>query len=252
MRSSLPYIKPLGIARSIGALAAVCLILSGCDHIPGKPGPGPDVPRPETIVDFPTLYKTNCAACHGANGVGGAAIALNNPAYLAFTSEANIHDIAANGVHDHLMPSFSKPSGGMLTDEQISSIAHGVMQWANPRALNGQAPPPYNSTLTGDAARGQAAYTVACSRCHGASGEGQPDNPNTHSGKIGSIVDPSYLALVSDHYLRSLIVAGRPDFGMPDWRTDAAQPLTDQQVTDIVAWLASKRSTNPGQPYPTH
>ena len=26
--------------------------------------------------------------------------------------------------------------------------------------------------------------------------------------------------------------------------------MTDQQVTDIVAWLASKRVANPGQPYP--
>jgi cytochrome c oxidase cbb3-type subunit 3/ubiquinol-cytochrome c reductase cytochrome c subunit len=38
---------------------------------------------------------------------------------------------------------------------------------------------------------------------------------------------------------------------MPDWRNDSAQPLTDQQVTDIVAWLASHRAPNPGQPYPT-
>ncbi len=37
---------------------------------------------------------------------------------------------------------------------------------------------------------------------------------------------------------------------MPDWRSDAAQPLTDQQITDIVAWLASKRTRDPGQPYP--
>jgi len=39
---------------------------------------------------------------------------------------------------------------------------------------------------------------------------------------------------------------------MPDWRSDAAQPLTDQQVTDIVTWLASKRIADPGQPYRTH
>jgi cytochrome c oxidase cbb3-type subunit 3/ubiquinol-cytochrome c reductase cytochrome c subunit len=37
---------------------------------------------------------------------------------------------------------------------------------------------------------------------------------------------------------------------MPDWRSDAAQPMTDQQITDILAWMASKRIANPGQPYP--
>jgi hypothetical protein len=28
--------------------------------------------------------------------------------------------------------------------------------------------------------------------------------------------------------------------------------MTDQEVTDILAWLASKRVANPGQPYPNH
>jgi cytochrome c oxidase cbb3-type subunit 3/ubiquinol-cytochrome c reductase cytochrome c subunit len=69
---------------------------------------------------------------------------------------------------------------------------------------------------------------------------------------MGSIVDPTYLALVSDQYLRSIIIAGRPDQGMPDWRGDSSQPLTDQQVTDIVAWLGSKRIASPGQPYLPH
>ena len=32
----------------------------------------------------------------------------------------------------------------------------------------------------------------------------------------GSLVDPSYLALVNDQTLRSTIIAGRPDWGMPD------------------------------------
>jgi cytochrome c oxidase cbb3-type subunit 3/ubiquinol-cytochrome c reductase cytochrome c subunit len=66
------------------------------------------------------------------------------------------------------------------------------------------------------------------------------------------IVDPVYLALVSDQYLRSVTIAGRPDQGMPDWRGDSAQPLTDREVTDIVTWLASKRIANPGQPYSPH
>jgi cytochrome c oxidase cbb3-type subunit 3/ubiquinol-cytochrome c reductase cytochrome c subunit len=67
---------------------------------------------------------------------------------------------------------------------------------------------------------------------------------------LGSIVDPSYLALISDQNLRSILIAGRPDEAMPDWRGDASQPMTDQQITDILAWVASKRIANPGQPYP--
>ena len=37
----------------------------------------------------------------------------------------------------------------------------------------------------------------------------------------------------------------------PSTAQDRVAAMTDQEVTDIVAWLASKRSVNPGQPYPT-
>jgi cytochrome c oxidase cbb3-type subunit 3/ubiquinol-cytochrome c reductase cytochrome c subunit len=74
--------------------------------------------------------------------------------------------------------------------------------------------------------------------------------------RTGSIVDPTYLALVSDQYLRTTILAGRPEEGMPDWRSDLAEPharpMTDQEITDTVAWIASHRIAVPGEPYPQH
>jgi cytochrome c oxidase cbb3-type subunit 3/ubiquinol-cytochrome c reductase cytochrome c subunit len=82
--------------------------------------------------------------------------------------------------------------------------------------------PAYASSAPGDSAKGQEAYARFCSQCHGK-----------------NLVDPSYLALVSDQGLRSTILAGWPDQGMPDWRSDG---ISDQQVTDVVAWLASQRS----------
>jgi cytochrome c oxidase cbb3-type subunit 3/ubiquinol-cytochrome c reductase cytochrome c subunit len=37
---------------------------------------------------------------------------------------------------------------------------------------------------------------------------------------------------------------------MPDWRNDVAgQPMSDQEITDVVAWLSSQRPKTPGQPY---
>ena len=182
----------------------------------------------------------------------GAAISLANPAYLAVAGEDNLREITAKGVPGKLMPPFAKSAGGMLTDQQISVLAHGMMQqWGKPDLFAGLSIPQYRATLAGDAARGQQAFGMFCARCHGAAGEGSAGDAKSGAGKVGSIVDGSYLALISDQGLRSITIAGRPDEGMPDWRSDAAQPMTDQQITDIVAWLASKRTANPGQPYPT-
>jgi mono/diheme cytochrome c family protein len=234
------------------ALATVALVAVGCSRIPGRPGPGPEVVRPSEVLDFSTLYKANCAACHGENGKNGAAISLANPVYLALVGEESMRDVTAKGVTGKLMPPFAKSAGGMLTDQQIGVLAHGmVQQWSGPELFAGQNIPSYRAALPGDVVRGQQAYGVFCARCHGAAGEGSTGDMKSSTDKVGSIVNGAYLALISDQGLRSITIAGRPDEGMPDWRSDASQPMTDQQITDIVAWLASKRTANPGQPYPT-
>jgi mono/diheme cytochrome c family protein len=246
------FVRPRSTAFGLLALAGASLALVGCSRIPGRPGPGPEVVRPSDVLDFPTLYRANCAACHGENGRNGAAISLANPAYLAAVGEENLREITANGVPGKLMPPFAKSAGGMLTDQQIGVLAHGVMQqWSKPAIFAGQNIPAYRATQTGDVARGQEAFGVFCAKCHGIAGQGSTEDSKRGAGKVGSIVDGSYLALISDQGLRSIVIAGRPDEGMPDWRSEGTQPLTDQQITDIVAWLASKRTANPGQPYPT-
>jgi mono/diheme cytochrome c family protein len=233
-------------------LAAACLTLDACSGFHGEPGPGPEVARPEEVLDFPTLYNNNCAACHGADGKNGAALSLANPVYIAMTGETKMRDIIGKGVSGKLMPGFAQSAGGMLTDRQVTAIAHGIVdRWSNPGALAGQNPPPYLASLQANAEHGQQSYGVFCARCHGAAGEGGSADGVSSSkvARLGSIVDPSYLALLSDQNLRSITIAGRPDEGMPDWRTDASQPMTDQQITDILAWIASKRTSEPGQPY---
>jgi cytochrome c oxidase cbb3-type subunit 3/ubiquinol-cytochrome c reductase cytochrome c subunit len=198
------------------------------------------------------LYGQNCAACHGDQGRNGAAISLANPIYLAVAGPANLQRVIAAGVTGTMMPGFGKSVGGMLTDAQIAVLAQGMTSaWGNPSALAGQTPPAYASSAAGDPIQGQKNFIASCARCHGEDGTGKADKKNP-----GSIVEPAYLALISDQGLRSIIIAGKPEQGMPGWRSamkgDGAHPLSDQEITDIVAWLATHRVTAPGQPYQQH
>jgi hypothetical protein len=48
--------------------------------------------------------------------------------------------------------------------------------------------------------------------------------------------------LISDQGLRTIVITGRPDFGAPDWRGNVpGRPMTDQEISDVVAWLSSQR-----------
>src|ERR1700721_572770 len=226
----------------LGAAAASSIGLFGCANAPGRPSPGEVPVVPSEVSDFSVLYGQNCAGCHGAEGKGGAAIALANPVYLAIADDAILHRAAANGVPGTSMPAFAQSAGGMLTDKQIEALVRGIRSWAKPDALGIQIPPSYLAQGPGDPQRGADAYRIYCSSCHGPNGGG--------GSKASSIVDGSFLALVSDQSLRTIVIAGRPELGAPDWRGNVeGRPMSDQEITDVVAWLASRRVPNPGQPY---
>ncbi|HXP44793.1 MAG TPA: cytochrome c, partial [Candidatus Acidoferrales bacterium] len=215
-----------------------------CSNSSGRPAPNSaDVP-PDQMVNFDVLYGQNCAGCHGVEGSGGAAMSLANPTFLAIADDDVIRHTAANGVPGTPMPAFAQSAGGMLTDKQIDALVRGIRSWAKPQALRGTTAPAYAAQAPGDAQRGANAYRTYCSSCHGADGRG--------GSKASSIVDGSYLALVSDQQLRTIVIAGRPELGAPDWRGDVeGRPMSPQDISDVVAWLSSQRPKFPGQPYST-
>ena len=238
------------------AVCAAALSAVGCTRMPGYPKPGPEVVRPDEVKDFATLYAQNCAACHGKNGTGGAALQLNNPAYLAIAGDATLRTVTAKGVKGTLMPAFAQCAGGMLTDEQIDALAKGMLAaWARSAEFAGVTLPPYADSTPGNAANGQKVFVEACTRCHGPDGTGAKA-ANGRSLPRGAtkdtILDHSALALVSNQSLRSLILAGRPDENVPDWRSYITGPnaraLTSQDVNDLVAWLAAHREDGGSEP----
>jgi cytochrome c oxidase cbb3-type subunit 3 len=191
---------------------------------------------PDEITDFATLFQNNCAGCHGQNGRMGAARQLNDAVFLAVIGKQTLRGVIANGVPRTAMPPFAKSNGGDLTDQQITILADQIEKnWSRPQDFAGVDLPPYGAGL-GDPKSGGAAFQIYCAGCHGADGTGDP--------KTGSIVDSAYLMLVSDQFLRTTVIAGRPDLNMPNWRGDSpSHPMSPQEISDVVAWIAARRAT---------
>jgi mono/diheme cytochrome c family protein len=230
--------------RLLSALTAVVAVLfAGCGAPSGQPRVDSIALAPGDVVEFTALFADNCAGCHGANGRGGAAIALANPVYLAIVDDRSMSASIAAGVRGTSMPAFAQRAGGMLTETQIKALVDGIRsRWSRPGVLDGANPPAYVPASAGDVRRGEAAYQTFCQSCHGPGGVGGP--------KGGAITNDSFLALTSDQGLRTTVIAGRPELGAPDWRGNVGgRPMSDADVTDVVSWLASHRVAAPGQPY---
>jgi len=225
----------------MAAVVFSILALPGCRQAPGRPTAGEIEVRPDHIRNFSLLYSENCSGCHGPSGRGGAgAIGLADAVYLAVADDSVLRRAAANGVAGTQMPAFAQSKGGMLTDAQIEILVRGIRGWAKADALGGATAPPYAGP-PGDASRGAEVFARACASCHGAAGTG--------GSRAGSVVNGTFLGLVSDQSLRTTVIAGRPDIGQPDWRGDGGSPLSAQDVSDVVAWLAAQRPAYPGRPY---
>src|SRR5262249_33078635 len=156
------------------------------------------------VVEFSTLYAENCSACHGAEGRGGAAIALADPLYLSIVSDATMRKIIANGVHGTSMSAFAQSAGGTLTDKQVDVISGGIRSRWGQEGILGD-PPSYFAKSIGNVLRGRVAYETFCESCHGSNGQG--------GSKASSITNKSFLALVSDQGLRTVVIVGRPELG---------------------------------------
>lgn len=219
--------------RHAGLAVGILLALMGvsCDP-PGKPKGGE--PLPDQITDFNVLFSNNCSGCHGVNGKNGPGRPLNDPLYLALIPKDVLQQTIENGRPGTAMPPWAHSQGGPLTPKQISVVVDGIERWAKPVDLHGASLPPYSGgDKTGDANQGKKLFAKDCFMCHGP------------GAAIGPITNTAYLQLVSDQMLRASIITGRPDLGMPDFRAlNLGKALSDQDVTDLVAYLTSLRPAN--------
>jgi cytochrome c oxidase cbb3-type subunit III len=218
----------------------VGVLLPACDWMPGKPTQATAWQSPHAVVDFDKLYMETCRGCHGTKEEPSGAITMDNPTYLAVIPRDTLRSIVANGVPGTAMVGFSHEHGGSLTEKQIDIVVEGITAWGAKSPPSGPLPA-YSGSL-GDVAQGATAFATFCASCHGADGTG---------GKAGSVVHPAYLGLVSDQYLRSIVIAGRNDLGCPDFQSRVSgKPMSEEEISGVVAWLVSHRRNEFGQPLP--
>ncbi|MBC23283.1 MAG: cytochrome C [Phycisphaerae bacterium] len=218
-----------------GSILAGMVLMPGCDP-PGRPTHAV-AEELDSQASFETIYQANCAGCHGNNGTHGAARPMNDPLYLHVAPPETLLDVITHGTGPGtLMPAFHQADGSGLPPEKLAALVSDMRQyWGTPSQFQGQSFPSYASTSKGDAARGATVYQQSCAQCHGPNGDGGANG--------GSIVDEVYLQLVSDQALRSAVIFGRIDLGMPDYRTQrAGSPLSDREIDDVVAWMISHRA----------
>lgn len=216
---------------ALAGLIATCLYTPACEP-PGKPPANqPQAENREQIKDFETLFESNCSGCHGKEGTYGAARPLNDPLYLAVIPKQTLRDVIENGRNGTSMPAWGKSQGGPLTEEQMNILVDNIYsRWGKPEQFAAAHLPAYAGTGGGSADNGKKLFARDCFMCH------------ARGGPVGLITDVDYTSLVSDQYIRGMVITGRRDLGMPDYRAlGMGHPLTDTDIADVTAYVASFR-----------
>ncbi len=220
-----------------GIASLLILLTMGCDP-PGKPGP--ETANKEESTNFAELYGNNCAGCHSASGKSGPARPLNNALYLSIIPKDTLRNVIYYGRPGNGMPAWARSQGGPLTDKQVDALVDGMEKnWStagkiSPQNAAAATLPSYAASGEGDPVHGKKLFGRACFMCHGT------------GAKAGPVTDSTYLALASNQLLRTSILEGWPELGMPNYRTlNLGHALSDQDTTDIVAYLSSLRPVQP-------
>jgi mono/diheme cytochrome c family protein len=185
------------------------------------------------------VYDTYCKTCHGTEGSGEVAVALNQEGLLSRVDDQFIISTLLKGRRNTGMPGWSQ-----LTNEQLAGLVAYISSWREG---------PLSSALIqlpeADLEEGALRYHFLCFRCHGEFGEGETGP---------AIINRDFLEAATDRMLFETIALGRTHTAMFGWSSDVynKEKLDIQDISNIIGHMRASaeeeltyvyQGSNPGQ-----
>jgi len=172
-----------------------------------REGTGTDVVR-----QGESLYRKECASCHGPTGERLPLAPLSSSAFLASRGDATLMAIVTEG--KGTMPAFGTARGGPFTGRDVQAVV---------AFLNNQAGRESASIL---AQAGGDLFAAQCAKCHGLQGDRIPIAPLSAKG---------FLDMRTNADLKGVIRAGKGP--MPAFGVNEGGKLAEADISAIVAFL---------------
>lgn len=200
------------------------------------------------LVEAKALFHSlGCRGCHKVGGVGGddgpdlTREGEKDPGRVDFSHVPGRHDLTG-WFKEHfrsparVVPGSTMPALG-LTEEQIDLLTLYMFSLRRSRAQEAFWPKDrVRAERFGErefATDGATLYGAFCAACHGPRGEGM-----RYPGMAAfpAILNPDFLAVASDDFLRATIRHGRPGRRMPAWG-DGEGGLRSEEIETLVIYL---------------
>ena len=217
-------------------IAGVLLVVAAVSLVPGayaQDGHGGEEPGgvDQAALRGAAVYAEFCQACHGPHGESLG----SGPAFAAIAYDsATARDVIAGGRAASTAEGVPMPAYGKLLDSaQIDDLLAYMATWGTDTTPALPEPniaemPEHVEGYDGDVMAGAVVYAKVCAGCHGVDGNGR--------GVAGfpgfEVVPGETLAAVRE---------GRAGTTMPAFAADAGGPLSDTQLIDLDAYLATWR-----------
>jgi len=172
------------------------------------------------ITEGAFLFDQNCKACHGVNGAGDVAVALDQEGFLSRADNEFIISTMLHGRRNTAMPGWSH-----LEQEEVHNLLTLIRSWnvARPAGRDMKLPQPRLE-------EGALRYHFLCSRCHGEFGEGETGP---------SIINADFMEAAGAGFLYETIAKGRIHTAMFGWSADVygQERLGVQEISNIIGFM---------------